>query len=64
MVRDGDSINIDAHSNQINIAISDKEIKERREAWECPKKNQETGVLGKYRSLVTSASQGAVTTKN
>ena len=64
LVRDGDSINIDAHSNQINIAISDKEIKERREAWECPKKNQETGVLGKYRSLVTSASQGAVTTKN
>ena len=64
LVRDGDSINIDASSNQINISISDKEIKERREAWECPKKNQETGVLGKYRSLVTSASQGAVTTKN
>jgi len=64
LVKDGDSINIDASSNQINIAISDKEIKERREAWECPKKNQETGVLGKYRSLVTSASQGAVTTKN
>ena len=64
LVRDGDSINIDASSNQINIAISDKEIKERKEAWECPKKNQETGVLGKYRSLVTSASQGAVTTKN
>ena len=64
LVRNGDSINIDASSNQINIAISDKEIKERREAWECPKKNQETGVLGKYRSLVTSASQGAVTTKN
>ena len=64
LVRDGDSINIDASSNQINIAISDKEIKKRREAWECPKKNLETGVLGKYRSLVTSASKGAVTTKN
>jgi len=64
LVRDGDSINIDASINQINIAIPDKEIKERRESWECPKKNQETGVLGKYRSLVASASQGAVTTKN
>tara|TARA_Y100000746_G_scaffold182038_1_gene160114 strand:- start:163 stop:1452 length:1290 start_codon:yes stop_codon:yes gene_type:complete len=64
LVRDGDSINIDASSNQINIAISDKEIKERMKAWECPIKNQEAGVLGKYRSLVTSASQGAVTTKN
>ena len=64
LVRDGDSINIDASSNQINVSISDKELKERRDSWECPKKNQETGVLGKYRSLVTSASLGAVTTKN
>ena len=64
LVRDGDSINIDASSNQINIAVSEKEMKERKESWECPKKNQETGVLGKYRSLVASASQGAVTTKN
>ena len=64
LVRDGDSINIDASSNQVNVSISDKELKERRDSWECPKKNQETGVLGKYRSLVTSASQGAVTTKN
>ena len=64
LVRDGDSINIDASSNQINIAVSEKEMEEREKSWECPKKNQETGVLGKYRSLVTSASQGAVTTKN
>jgi len=64
LVRDGDSINIDASSNQINVSISDKELKERRDSWECPKQNQETGVLGKYRSLVTSASHGAVTTKN
>jgi len=64
LVREGDSIDIDASSNQINLSISDKELKERRDSWECPKKNQETGVLGKYRSLVTSASQGAVTTKN
>ena len=64
LVRDGDSINIDASSNQINIAVSEKEMEERKDSWECPKKNQEIGVLGKYRSLVTSASQGAVTTKN
>ena len=64
LVRDGDSINIDASSNQINIAVSEKEMEERKDSWERPKKNQEIGVLGKYRSLVTSASQGAVTTKN
>ena len=61
---DGDTIKIDARSNQINVSISDEEIKERRDSWKIPKKIQETGVLGKYRSLVTSASQGAVTTKN
>ena len=64
LVRDGDSIKIDARSNQINVSITDKEMKERRESWKLPKKNEETGVLGKYRSLVSSASQGAVTTKN
>ena len=64
LVRDGDSIKIDARSNQINVSITDKEMKERRESWKLPKKNEETGVLGKYRSLVSSASQGAVTTRN
>jgi len=64
LVNDGDTIKIDARSNQINVSISDEEIKERRDSWKIPKKIQETGVLGKYRSLVTSASQGAVTTKN
>ena len=64
LVNDGDTIKIDARSNQINVSISDEEIKERRDSWKLPKKIQETGVLGKYRSLVTSASQGAVTTNN
>ena len=64
LVRDGASIKIDARSNQINVSITDKEMKERRESWKLPKKNEETGVLGKYRSLVSSASQGAVTTRN
>ena len=63
-IRNGDLISIDAKSNQINVSISDKEMKIRRESWENPKNNEEIGVLGKYRSLVTSASNGAVTTKN
>ena len=63
-LKNGDSISIDANSNQINVSISDKEMKKRRDSWEKPKSNEEIGVLGKYRSLVTSASNGAVTTKN
>ena len=38
LVRDGDSIKIDARSNQINVSITDKEMKERRESWETSKK--------------------------
>ena len=63
-IRNGDLIGIDANSNQINVSISDKEMKKRRDSWKKPKSNEEIGVLGKYRSLVTSASNGAVTTKN
>jgi len=63
-IKNGDLISIDANSNQINVSISDKEMKKRRDSWEKPKSNEEIGVLGKYRSLVTSASNGAVTTKN
>ena len=63
-LKNGDLISIDANSNQINVSISDKEMKKRRDSWEKPKSNEEIGVLGKYRSLVTSASNGAVTTKN
>ena len=63
-IKNGDLISIDANSNQINVSISDKEMKKRRDSWEKPKSNEAIGVLGKYRSLVTSASNGAVTTKN
>ena len=63
-IKNGDLISIDANSNQINVSISDKEMKKRRDSWKKPKGNEEIGVLGKYRSLVTSASNGAVTTKN
>jgi dihydroxy-acid dehydratase len=62
IVQDGDEITIDADSNQVNLNVSDQEIASRSEKWVCPKKTKETGVLGKYRTLVSSASKGAVTT--
>ena len=62
IVQDGDEITIDADSNQVNLNISDQEIAFRSKKWVCPKKTKETGVLGKYRTLVSSASKGAVTT--
>ena len=61
IVQNGDEITINADSNQINLNISDQEITSRRKEWTCPKNKIEKGVLGKYRTLVSSASKGAVT---
>ena len=62
-IKDGDFISIDAETNQINLDLTSEEIQKRKENWVCPVKDEEGGVLDKYRSLVTSASEGAVTTK-
>ena len=62
-IQDGDLISIDAETNQINLDLTGEEIQKRKENWVCPVKDEEGGVLDKYRSLVTSASEGAVTTK-
>ena len=62
IVEDGDEITIDADSNQVNLNISDQEIASRFKKWALPKNTIEKGVLAKYRTLVSSASKGAVTT--
>ncbi|MBX7121901.1 MAG: dihydroxy-acid dehydratase [Opitutaceae bacterium] len=63
IIRNGDPIVIDAVKNELSLNIPPKEIKARLKAWK-PKKPKETrGVLAKYASLVTSASEGAVTDK-
>jgi dihydroxy-acid dehydratase len=62
-IKDGDFISIDAETNLINLDLSEEEIKKRKDIWVCPVADEEGGVLDKYRSLVTSASEGAVTTK-
>jgi dihydroxy-acid dehydratase len=64
LVRNGDSITIDAEKRQLNLDISSAELKKRRRAWKAPKPRYTRGVLAKYAHLVTSASLGAVTDQN
>ncbi len=65
VVKNGDSITIDATKRQINLNVPNSEIKKRLAAWKRPKpKVRNKGVLAKYAKLVTSASEGAVTDKN
>lgn len=61
LVKDGDSITIDAETRQINLELTARELKQRRQAWKAPRPRYTRGVLAKYASTVASASQGAVT---
>lgn len=63
IVKNGDTITIDALKRQINLNLPAAEIKKRQKAWKQPKPRYTRGVLAKYAKLVTSASQGAVTDK-
>ncbi len=61
LVRDGESITIDAKSHSLEIHVSSEELARRRKAWKAPKPRYTSGVLAKYRHLVSSSSLGAVT---
>ena len=63
IVKNGDTITIDALKRQINLIVPATEIKKRQKAWKQPKPKYTRGVLAKYAKLVTSASEGAVTDK-
>ena len=64
LVKEGDSIVIDAQKRELSVKISAVELKARRKAWKAPKPRYTRGVLAKYAHLVTSASLGAVTDSN
>jgi dihydroxy-acid dehydratase len=61
LVRDGDSITIDADAKRLSLDVADAELAKRRAAWKKPALRVERGVLAKYAKLVHSASEGAVT---
>jgi dihydroxy-acid dehydratase len=61
LVRDGDSITIDAERALLQLNVPDNELAERFAGWQAPRPRYQSGVLGKYARLVSSASLGAVT---
>ena len=61
LVKEGDQITIDTASGKINLLVSKAELKKRQKAWKPIKPRYKSGALAKYASLVTSASEGAVT---
>jgi len=61
LLKNGDTITIDAEKREVNANISNAEMKRRAKAWKPPKPRYKRGVLAKYARLVSSASLGAVT---
>ncbi len=61
LVKEGDSITIDAKKRLIQLNVPAKELAARRRKWRAPKQRYTRGLLAKYVKLVSTASQGAVT---
>jgi dihydroxy-acid dehydratase len=62
LIKNNDTIVIDAEKNEINVLITEKELNKRRINWDKPDLNISDGTLSKYCKLVSDASNGCVTT--
>src|SRR4051812_16709783 len=60
VVRDGDVVEIDVDAKSLTLEIAHDDLAARLEAWSPPDLPFATGVFGRYRALVGSASEGAV----
>ena len=60
LVREGDSITIDARELLLQLNVSDEELARRRAAWRQPAPRYTRGVLAKFAFNASSASAGAV----
>lgn len=61
LVKEGDSITIDARKRLLQLNVDDAELAQRRSQWQARQPNYTRGVLAKYAKLVSSSSLGAVT---
>jgi len=61
LVKEGDTITIDAKKRLIQLSVPAKELARRKKLWKVPKPRYTNGLLAKYIKLVSSASHGAIT---
>jgi dihydroxy-acid dehydratase len=62
LVEEDDEIVIDVEARTLDLAVSEATLAERRASWQPPAARYLGGVMAKYAALVSSASEGAVTT--
>jgi len=61
LVEEGDMITVDVDAREMNLEVEASVLAERRARWTPPPPNYTTGVMAKYAALVSSASEGAIT---
>ena len=61
LVKEGDSITIDATKNLLQLNVDEKEIAKRKAEWKPRPARYTRGVMAKYAKLVSTSSLGAVT---
>jgi dihydroxy-acid dehydratase len=62
LVEEGDEIVIDVDARRLDLEVPADVLEQRRGRWSPPPPRYAGGVLAKYAALVSSASEGAVTT--
>jgi dihydroxy-acid dehydratase len=60
-LKDGDRVTLDVTARRLDFEVGDEELAARRRSYRAPAPRATTGVLAKYARLVSSASEGAVT---
>ena len=60
VIREGDTITIDAHRLLLQLDVSDAELQSRKAGWTAPAPRYTRGVQAKFAFNASSASKGAV----
>ncbi|HEX2581528.1 MAG TPA: dihydroxy-acid dehydratase [Dongiaceae bacterium] len=61
LLRDGDTIHLDAEQGTLSVDLSEAELAERRKSWRPRTHDYQSGALWRYAQLVGDAEKGAVT---
>jgi dihydroxy-acid dehydratase len=61
LVEEGDTITVDVDAKELNLEVDEGVLAERRARWTPPPPRYTSGALAKYAALVSSASEGAIT---
>ena len=61
LVKNGDVVSVDVKRGMVDLEVPQVEIRNRKKKWKPIRPRYKNGVLAKYASLVSSASEGAVT---